>query len=96
MKTSAKYFGLAVGPYARQHEPKWFQNYFTYDVTHKKSATPNQKFFFRVQTTRLANPFEPLKQLSCAISEGARALVKQPKTAGFRLSYAGSQKCYLQ
>jgi len=23
MKTSAKHFGLAVGPYAKQHEPKW-------------------------------------------------------------------------
>jgi len=23
MKTSAKHFGLAVGPLARQHEPKW-------------------------------------------------------------------------
>jgi len=23
MKTSAKHFGLVVGPYARQHEPKW-------------------------------------------------------------------------
>jgi len=23
MKTSAKHFGLAVGLYARQHEPKW-------------------------------------------------------------------------
>jgi len=23
MKTSAKHFGLAVGPWARQHEPKW-------------------------------------------------------------------------
>jgi len=23
MKTSAKHFGLAVGPQARQHEPKW-------------------------------------------------------------------------
>jgi len=23
MKTLAKHFGLAVGPYARQHEPKW-------------------------------------------------------------------------
>jgi len=22
------------------------QNYFTYDVTHKKSATPTQKIFF--------------------------------------------------
>jgi len=36
------------------------QNYFTYDVSHKKSAPPNQKFFFRVQSTRLADPFEPL------------------------------------
>jgi len=26
MKTSAKHFGLAVGPWARQHEPKWPQN----------------------------------------------------------------------
>jgi len=23
MKTSAKHFSLAVGPYARQHGPKW-------------------------------------------------------------------------
>jgi len=23
MKTSAKHFGVAVGPYVRQHEPKW-------------------------------------------------------------------------
>jgi len=23
MKTSAKHFGLAIGPQARQHEPKW-------------------------------------------------------------------------
>jgi len=36
------------------------QNYLTYDVSHKKSATPNQKIFFRVQTSRLADPFEPL------------------------------------
>ena len=25
---------------------------------HKKSATPNQKIFFQVQTRRLADPFE--------------------------------------
>jgi len=60
MKTSAKHFGLAVGPEARQYEPKWPQNYSTYDVSHKKSTTPNQKFFFRVQSTRLADPFKPL------------------------------------
>jgi len=45
MKTSAKHFGPAVGPEARQHEPKWPKNYFTYDVTHKKSTTPTKKFF---------------------------------------------------
>jgi len=47
MKTSAKHFGLAVGPKARQLEPKWPQNYFTYDVSHKKSAPHNQKIFFK-------------------------------------------------
>jgi len=46
MKTSAKHFGLAVGPWARQHEPKWPQNYFTYNVSHKISAAPNPKIFF--------------------------------------------------
>jgi len=30
------------------------------DVTHKKNASPKQKIFFRVQSTRLADPFEPL------------------------------------
>jgi len=45
MKTSAKYFGQAVGPYARQHEPKWPKNYFTYDVIHKKSAPQTKKIF---------------------------------------------------
>jgi len=29
----------------------------TYDVTHKKNAPPKQKIFFRVQSTRLADPF---------------------------------------
>jgi len=47
MKTSAKHFGLAVGPYARQHEPKWPQNYFTYDVSCKQSEPPTKKFFSR-------------------------------------------------
>jgi len=32
----------------------------TYDVTQKKTAPPKQKIFFRVQSTRLADPFEPL------------------------------------
>jgi len=39
---------------------KMTQNYFTYDISHKKSAPPNQKNFYRVQSTRLVDPFEPL------------------------------------
>jgi len=45
MKTSAKYFGPAVGSLARQHRPKWHKNYFTCGCTHTKSATTNQKNF---------------------------------------------------
>jgi len=32
----------------------------TYDITHKKTAPPKQKIFFRLQSTRLADPFETL------------------------------------
>jgi len=49
-----------------QHEPKWPKNYFTYDATHKKSANPNQKKFFRVQSRRLSDPFEPLNSSQSA------------------------------
>jgi len=45
MKTSSKYFGLAVGPRPvnmSRNDPK---NYFTYDVTYKKSAPPTKHFF---------------------------------------------------
>jgi len=49
----------------------------------KKSTTPNQKFFLQVQSTRLADPFEPLNKLSSAIGGGAIALVRQQKTAVF-------------
>jgi len=45
MQNSAKHFGLAVGPYARQHEPKWPQNYFIYDVSHKNLHPPTKNFF---------------------------------------------------
>jgi len=36
------------------------QKLLHYDVTHKKSATPNQKIVFSMQTRRLAYLFEPL------------------------------------
>ena len=45
----------------------------------QKICAPNLKNFFRVQSTRLADPFE----LFSAIGRGARALVRQPKTAVF-------------
>jgi len=53
-----------------------------YNVTHKKSATPNQKNFFQVQTRRRAE-FWGFEQLSNAIGGGAMALIRQPKTTGF-------------
>ena len=43
---------------AKQSGPKWPQMSSTYDVTHKKPETPQAKNFFRVQTRRLAAPFE--------------------------------------
>jgi len=41
----------------------------TYDVTHKKSATPNQKIFFQVQTRRLAESFEGLNSFLAQLVE---------------------------
>jgi len=43
----------------------------TYDVSHKKSATPNQKIFFQVQSTRLADPF---KLLNSSLAQSAEEL----------------------
>ena len=55
-----KYYHLTVGA---QGQVKWAKVAYkssTYDVTHKKPALPNQKNFFWVQPTRLADLFEPL------------------------------------
>jgi len=35
----------------------------------KKSATPNQKILFRVQSTRLVHPFEPLNSSLAQLAE---------------------------
>ena len=48
----------------------------------QKVCTPQPKNVFRVQSTRLA--VWALEQLSSAIGEEARALVRQPKIAVFR------------
>jgi len=63
---------------------KMAQKLLHYDVTQKKSATPNKKKFFRVQTRRRAE-FWGFEQPSNAIGGGAMALARQPKTTGFRL-----------
>jgi len=48
---------------------KYPKNYNTYDVIHKKSVTPNQKNFFRVQTRRLAESFEGLNSSLAQLAE---------------------------
>jgi len=60
MKTSAKHFGLAVGPRPgnmSQNDPKTT----SLMTSLKKNPHFPTKKFFRVQSTRLADPFEPLK-----------------------------------
>ena len=54
-------------------------DYFTYDVTHKKSAIPNHRNFFRVQTRRLADPFEPLN--STFLVSSVNSETKRPMQA---------------
>jgi len=51
-----KYYHLTVGA---QGQAKWAKKSSTYDVTHKKRI-PQAKNFFRLQSTRLADPFELL------------------------------------
>jgi len=50
-----KYYHLTVGA-----KGKWAKKSSTCDVTHKNNALTKQKNFFRVQSTRLADPFELL------------------------------------
>jgi len=62
-----KYYHQTVGT---QGQVKWAKVAYkssTYDVTHRKPATPRQKIFFLVQSTRLADPFDPLNS-SLALS----------------------------
>ena len=69
MKTSAKHFGLAVGAQGQATwatmTPKllylWRQS--------QKIYTPNPQKFFRVQSARLADPFEPLNSSLAQMAE---------------------------
>jgi len=54
-----------------QGQAKWAKKSSTYDVTHKKPAPHKQKIFFRVQSTTLADPFEPLNS---SLAQGAEEL----------------------
>jgi len=63
VKTSAKYHHLTVGAQGQAKCAKvahLSSTYHTYPplITHKKSAPPKQKIFFRVQNRRLAASFE--------------------------------------
>jgi len=60
VKTSAKYYRLTVGAQGQAKWAKVAKKSSTYDVTRKKLHTPSKKNFFRVQSTRLADPFELL------------------------------------
>jgi len=59
MKTSAKYFCLAVGPRSGTNGQKWPKTYVAYDITHNKMK-PKAKNFFSLLTRRLAESFEGL------------------------------------
>jgi len=69
MKTSVKYFGLAVGPRSgnmSQSDPKTTS--LMTSLT-KNLQLPTKKFFFQVQTRRLADPFEPLNSSLAQLAE---------------------------
>ena len=70
---------------------KWAKkawNYYTYDATHKKSETQNQKFFsLQIQRLVKCRVFWGFEQLSNTITWQAIPLVKQLKTAWFRLNH---------
>jgi len=54
------YYHLTVGVQGQAKWAKVAKKSSTYDVTQKKNVPPKQKNFFQVQSTRLADPFEPL------------------------------------
>jgi len=60
VKTSAKYYHLTVDAQGQAKWAKVAKKSSTYDITHKKTAPPKQRNYFWVQSTRMADPFEPL------------------------------------
>jgi len=82
-------------------EPKWSKHHFTYDVTHKKSTTPNQKIFSSADE-KTGWSIWAIEQLSSVIGRGTGVLVRQLKTDGLRpksrykWSYPGSQSVKFQ
>jgi len=57
VQTSAKYFHLTVGAQGQAKWAKVAKKSSTYDVTHKKPATPKQKFFFKCRLEDLPRLF---------------------------------------
>ena len=79
MKTSAKHFGPRPGNMS-QNDPKT-----TAFMTSLKKSSPPTKQFFSSADQKTGQSVWATEQLSSAISGEAMALVRQPKTAVFRL-----------
>jgi len=56
VQKSLRTTGLVVGPRSGTSSQKWLKTYLTYDVTHKKRETKNQKFFFYFRLEDLLSP----------------------------------------
>jgi len=65
MKTSVKYFHLAVGPRSGTSSQKWLKTYLMTSLTKKRNPKP--KNCFSLQSRRLAKSVEGFEQLSSAI-----------------------------
>jgi len=78
MKTSGKYFRVAVGPRSGTSSRKWPKTYLTYDVIHKKTENQNQKDLLSL-----------LKVWTALYIIGLRAmqLVRQPQCSCFFLNF---------
>jgi len=82
MKTSAKYFGLAVGPRPGNMSQNDFRTTSLMTSLTKNLQSPTKNFFSSADCKTGLSVWV-LEQLSSAISSGSMALVRQPKTAGF-------------
>jgi len=83
MKTSAKHFGLVVWALGQATWAKMTLKLLYLWRHSQKTRTPQAKIFFSSAIYYTGRSVWAIEQLSSAIGGGTRALVKQPKTAGF-------------